>query len=177
VELGGEADADTVYARNSSRSGVFTVEKTLVGDLLRAPDEYRRHDLFEFRAYNASTVELTRDGQTITWERVKGDGENAEDSWRRTTPAPAADADKSKVEALLAKIADLRADSFVASTAGTGLADPALAVHVTFNDGQDEERVTFGRSGDNAYAAVPGDAGAARIDLDEVIAALNELAA
>ncbi len=179
LEIGGDAGSDTLYARNSARPGVFTVETALAGDLRRAPEEYRRKDLFDFRAYNATKVELTRGSKTVTFERVKGDGEGATDSWRRSTPAPAADADKAKVEALLAKLADLRADSFVRAAAGTGLADPALSVHVTFNDGKDQEQVTFGRSGGSAYAAIPGDEGAAKIDasaLDEVLSALDGLA-
>lgn len=178
LEIGGDAESDTLYARNSARPGVFTVENTVASDLRRAPEEYRRHDLFDFRAYNATKVELSRGGRTITFERVKGEGD-AGDSWRRTTPEPAADADKAKVEALLAKLADLRADSFVQSTNGTGLADPALTAHVSYNDGKDEEQVTFGRAGDAAYAAVPGDQGAARVDagaFDEVLTALDELA-
>jgi phage host-nuclease inhibitor protein Gam len=179
LDIGGDAGSDTLYARTSARPGVFTVESALAGDLRRAPDEYRRHDLFDFRAYNATKVELTRNGKTTTFERTKGQGEGAADSWRRTTPAPAADADKDKVDAMLAKLADLRADSFVSSTAGTGLANPVLTVHVTFNDGTDQEQVTFGQSNGAAYAAVPNDAGAAKVDnsaLGEVLSALDELA-
>ena len=179
LEIGSDAGSDTLYARSSARPGVFTVETALAGDLRRAPEEYRRKDLFDFRAYNATKVELTRGGKTVTFERVKGEGEGATDSWRRSMPAPAADADKTKVEALLAKLADLRADSFVRSAAGTGLADPAFSAHVTFNDGKDQEQVTFGRSGGSVYAAIPGDEGAAKIDasaLDEIVSALDELA-
>lgn len=179
VELGGQAADGTIYARSSARPGVFTVENALADQLGRGPDEYRRHDLFEFRAYNATRVALTRGDGTVTFERVKAEGDEAGDTWRRTTPGPATDADKTDVEALLGKIADLRADSFANSTAGTGLATPMLTAHVTFNDEGDEEQVTFGRSGDATYAAVPGDAGAARIDtsaLDEILAALDDLA-
>ncbi len=179
VQIGAKADDTSMYARNTARPGIFTVENALADELRKDPEDYRRRDLFEFRAYNATRVELTRNAQTVTFERVKGEGENAVDAWRRTSPGPAADADKSKVEAMLAKLADLRADSFVASTAGTNLNTPALAVHDAFNDGKDEERISFGETGDAAYAAVPGDAGAARVDktaLDEVISALDELA-
>jgi Domain of unknown function (DUF4340) len=179
VEFGKQADADTTYVRDNTKTGVFTVENAVPDELKKAPEDYRRRDLFDFRAYNATKVELTRGDQTVTFERVKGTGDDAVDSWKRTSPGAAADADKSKVEALLAKIADLRADSFVASTSGTGLNKPVLVAHVTFNDGKDQERVQFGEAGGSVYAAVPGDAGAAKVDktaFDGVTSALDELA-
>ena len=47
-----------------------------------------------------------------------------------------------------------------------------------FDDGKKEERVTFGKSGNDVYAAAPGEAGAAKIsatEFDEVIKKLDEL--
>ena len=120
----------------------------------KTADDYRRKDLFEFRAFNATRVEFTRNGQTIVFERVKGKNEDAPDSWRRVSPNPA-DADRSKVESLLAGLADMRATAFVASTAKTGLDSPALTVLAKFDDGKKEERVSFGRSGATCSPRVP----------------------
>ncbi len=178
LELGGAAADDTVYARDGSSKTVVTIDKSLDADLTRAADEYRRHDVFDFRTYNATKAELTRNGKTLTFERVKGKGDNPVDTWKRTSPT-SGDADKDKVEAMLAKLADLHADSFVSSTKGTGLDHPVLAVHMTFNDGANEESATFGQSGDNSYAAIPGDDGADKIStsaLNEVLTSLDALA-
>ena len=177
VALGSETDDGAVYARDLSRPTVFTVEKSLADELQKETDDFRRRDAFEFRAFNATRAELTRNGQAVVFERVKGEGENAADSWRRQSPNPA-EVDRSKVETLLAGLADIRATSFTQSTSGTGLNDPALVVNVSFEDGKKEERVVFGRSGSNAYFSRPGDPGAAAIEaekLDEAIKALEEL--
>src|SRR5580704_16871641 len=101
VEVGGKAAEDAVYARDASKgSVVVTLDKSVADDLKKSADDYRRKDVFEFRAFNATRVEFTRGSQTITLERVKGQGKDAQDSWRRVSPNPA-DADKSKVESLL----------------------------------------------------------------------------
>src|SRR5213078_2694691 len=101
-------------------------------------------------------------GQTVVFERVKGK-DNAADTWRRVSPSEAT-ADKDKVEALLSRLANMRATGFVDSTAKTGLDKPALTVSVKFDEGKKEERVTFGKDGDNVYAGRPGEAGAAKAD-------------
>jgi hypothetical protein len=175
--IGGPVGEDAVYARDASRAMVMTVDKALADDLKKEAEEYRRKDAFEFRPLNATRTEFTRGGQTVAFERVKGEGENAEDSWRRVSPS-AADADKGKMEALLAALVDMRATSFTATTANTGLNTPALTVLVKFDEGKKEERVTFGRSGSDAYASLPDQPGALKIDaakLDEAIRTLDEL--
>jgi hypothetical protein len=160
--LGGKAGETEVYARDASRPEVVTIESSLADELKRGLDEYRRRDVFDFRAFNATRAELTRGGQTLVLERVKGQGESP-DTWRRVSPNPG-DADKEKVENLLTGLADIRAVEFTNATARTGLDKPALAVFVKFEDGQKEERVSFGQSGANVYASIPGETGAARVD-------------
>ena len=178
--LGGKADKpdNTVYARDLSKPAVMTVESSLADEVKKGADEYRRKDLFEFRAYNATRVEITRSGQTVVFERVKGQGENAQDKWRRVSPN-AADADKDKVEGMLSRLSNMRASAFVESTAKTGLDKPAMTVVVKFDDGKKEERVTFGKEGDTVYASHPGEPGAAKADatdFTEVNKSLDDLA-
>jgi hypothetical protein len=86
--------------------------------------------------------------------------------------------DKSKMDSMLAGLADIRATSFVDTTAKTGLDSPALTVFVKFEDDKREERVTFGQSGSDVFFARPGEPGAAKIEADkykEAITALDEL--
>jgi Domain of unknown function (DUF4340) len=172
--VGGKATDTTVYARDASKPAVVTVESALMDDLKKGADDYRRKDLFEFRAYNATRVELTRGKDVVVFERVKGQGENAQDKWRRVSPN-AADADRDKVDAMLAKLANMRATSFVD---GKGALSPALEVHVKFDDGKKEERVTFVKDGADVLVLRPGEPGAAKTDaadLTETLKSLDEL--
>jgi uncharacterized protein DUF4340 len=172
--IGGKATDTTVYARDASKPAVVTVESALMDDLKKGADDYRRKDLFEFRAYNANRVELTRGKDVVVFERVKGQGENAQDKWRRVSPN-AADADRDKVDAMLAKLANMRATSFVD---GKGSLTPALEIHVKFDDGKKEERLTFVKDGADVLALRPGEPGAAKTDaadLTETLKSLDEL--
>lgn len=174
LALGGKAGPDTVYARDTSKPVVVTVDSTLADTARKSADDYRRKDVFDFRAFNATRVEFTRNGQPLILERVKGKSEEVPDGWRRVSPNPA-DADKSKVESLLAGLADIRATAFVPSTAKTGLDSPALAVRVAFDDGKKEERVSFGKSGADVYALVAGQPGAVKIEAEKLAEAEKTL--
>jgi hypothetical protein len=164
--VGGKADDNTVYVRDESRPVVMTMDKSLVDELKKNADEFRKKDLFEFRSFNASRVEITRNGQTVAFEKTKGTGENAPDVWKRMSPT-AGDVDKEKIDNMLSRLSNMRAASFVASEAKTGLDKPAMTVHVKFDDGKKEERVTFGKNGDEVYASRPGEPGAAKADTSD----------
>jgi hypothetical protein len=177
LAFGGKAAEETIYARDLSKPQVVTVDKTLGEDLKKTADDLRRKEAFESRAFNMTRVEFTRGSDTVAFERVKGQGENATDSWKRVSPA-AGDVDKSKVESMLAGLADIRATSFTDSIAKTGLDKPAMTVTVKFDEGKKEERVSFGKSGSDVFAVIPGQPGAAKIEaekFDETIKALDEL--
>jgi hypothetical protein len=176
--FGGKAADNTVYARDASKTSVVTVESALLDDMKKSADDYRRKDVFEFRPFNATHVEITRNGQTIALERTKGTGENAPDKWKRVSPT-AGDLDKEKSDSLLSRLSNIRVSSFVDSTAKTGLDKPAMTVVVKFDDGKKEDRATFGQAGDDVYVSRPGEPGAAKIskaDLDDVIKSFDEIA-
>jgi hypothetical protein len=176
--IGGKADKDnTVYARDASKPAVVTVEQSLLDDLKKDADNYRRKDLFEFRPFNATHIELTRNGETVVLDRVKGANDKP-DTWKRVSPNPG-DVDKEKMDSLLSKLSNMRASSFVDSTAKTGVDKPALVVTVKFDEGKKEEKVTFGQEGSDVYAVRPGEPGAAKTDkadLDEVTKSFDEIA-
>jgi len=176
LQLGTKADDATVYARDASKPDIVTVDTAIATDLKKSADDYRRKDMFEFRAFNATHVELTRNGQTVIFERVKAEGD-APTKWHRVSPNPG-DPDTSKVDSLLAGLADIRATSFVPTTAKTGLDAPAMTVVAKFDEGKKEETVRFGRVGSDVFASRPDDPGAAKVDaekLDEAFKALDEL--
>jgi hypothetical protein len=175
--VGGKAEDNTLYARDASKPAVMTVESALLDDLKKGADDYRRKDLFEFRPFNVNHIEITRNGQTVVLDRVKGQGDNAPDKWRRVSPNPG-DADKDKMDGLLSKLSNMRATSFVDSTAKTGLDKPAMTVSVKFDDGKKEEKVTFGQAGSDVFALRPGEPGAAKADaadFNDAIKSLDEL--
>jgi len=175
--LGGKAPDNTVYARDASKPAVVTVEGSLLDELKKGADDYRRKDLFEFRAFNANRVEVLRNGQTVVFEKVKGQGDNAQDKWRRVAPT-AADVDKDKIDSLLSRLSNTRASSFVDSSAKTGLDKPAMTITVKFDEGKKEEKVTFGQVGTDVFASRPGEPGAAKTDatdFNEAIKSLDEL--
>jgi uncharacterized protein DUF4340 len=175
--IGGKAADNTIYARDASKTAVVTVESALLDDLKKSADDYRRKDVFEFRPFNANRIEMTRNNDTVVLERVKGQGENAADTWRRVSPS-AKDVDREKSDGLLSKLSNIRAASFVDSTAKTGLDKPALTVTVKFDDSKREEKVTFGQSGSDVFVSRPGEPGAAKIDaadFNDAIKSLDEL--
>jgi len=174
--FGAKADASTVYARDASRPMVFTVDSSLLDDVKKPADQLRRKDIFEFRAFNATSIQITRGADTLFFEKVKGQGKDAAEKWRQTRPA-AKDVDASAFDTVLTKLANQRAQSFV-ETGGktkTGLDSPAMVVVVRFDDGKKEEKVTFGRAGSDVYAAVAGQPGAAKIDTTEFEDAVKAL--
>jgi hypothetical protein len=175
--IGGPSEEGSVYAKDASAPLVVTIENSVVDELKKSADDYRRKDLFAFRAYNAGRVEVARDGQTIAFEKVKA-GDTEEDRWRRTSPN-AGDPDKQKMSVFLAKLESVRATSFVEAGSTTGLDSPTMSVYARFDDDTKEERVRFRKTGDSVYAAREGEAGAATIsttEFDELTKALDEVA-
>lgn len=173
-----EGEAGSVYAKDLSRPAVFTIDSALVDDLKKDASEYRQKDLFDARSFNTTRLEIVRNSQTTVFEKAKvkdKDGKE-EEKWRQTAPA-ARDVDAAKIEALISAATGARANSFVDSTAKTGLDKPALSMTFKDHEGK-EERVTFARSGDAAYAARAGSPGAAKIDasvIDGIVKALEDV--
>lgn len=176
--VGAKADDMTVYVRDTSKPDVFTVDTATADDLKKAADDYRRKEFFDFRAFNATHVELTHNGQTVVFDRVKAKDDKSPDTWHRASPNPG-DPDREKVERLLAGLADIRATSFVDKNAKTGLNAPALTVLTKFEDGKKEERVILAKNGTDAFASRADDPTPGKIEaekLDEALKSLDELA-
>jgi hypothetical protein len=177
--LGAKADPGTVYAKDASRPMVFTVESSLLDDVKKPADQFRRKDVFEFRAFNATSIEITRGTTTLAFEKTRGTGKDAGETWKQTKPV-AKDVDAAAMDTFLTKLANQRAQSFVeaVSKVKTGLQTPAMTVAVRFDDGKKEEKVAFGREGLDVFAALSGQPGAAKIDateFDDAVKALDAL--
>ena len=160
--LGDTAPDGTVYARDEARELVFTVGESLASELEQGVDEYRRKDLFAFRPFNATALEIEHEGERWTFAREEAAGEEETDTWRRTAP-DAGDVERADMDDLLARLSNLRAESFEPSRDGTGLDAPLAEITVTFDDG-DRESVAVGRTGDDVFAVSGGEPGAARVN-------------
>lgn len=179
--LGGAAESGTVYAKDASRPMIFTVESSLLDELKKPAGDLRRKDLFEFRPFNATALEIVRGKDTLAFEKVKGQGKEAEEKWRQTKPTTR-DVDSAAMETFLGKLSNLRAQSFVDAGPGvkTGLESPVAVVTVAFDEGKKNEKVSFGRAGADVFAGLAGQPGAAKItaaDFDDAVKALDALAA
>jgi hypothetical protein len=171
--VGGKAGED-VYARDSSKPQVVTVDALVAKDLEKGPDDYRPKEIVTFSGFDSDRVEFTRDGKTTVFEKVKAQGSTPE-KWRRVSPN-AGDVDISNMDSLFSRLSGLRATAFLDSRANTGLDKPALTVYAKFDDGKKEDRVMFGRSANDVYAGHAGQPGALKIsttDLDDVLKALD----
>ncbi len=175
--LGKKTEAGTVYAKDASRPMVFTVDASLLADVKKPADDLRRRDIFEFRAFNATAIQITRGADTLAFEKTAGQGKEAGEKWRETKPA-AKDVDAAAFDTFLTKLSNQRAASFVAAGAKTktGLESPFMTVVARFDEGgRKEERVSFGRVGTDVYAAVSGQPGAAKVDATEFDDAVKAL--
>jgi hypothetical protein len=141
--------------------------------------EFRRKDLFEFRPFNATRVEVARSGQALVFEKTKNTDKNAPttEKWRQISPA-ARDVDMQKMDSFLSGFSNLRIESW---PAGAGAAPtPEITLTVKFDDGKKEERVTFSRAGTAVHARrsdEPGVASLSPTDYETAVRALDEVGA
>jgi hypothetical protein len=167
----GRSESGSVYAKDASRPIVFAVEESLVTDLRKGAAEFRRKDVFDFRSFNATRVEVRRGTDTLTFEKTKD--KDGKEIWRN---AAGQTADTAKVEDFLTKLSNLRAQSFE-STAPAVLKSPELTVSVRF-DQDKTDSVTLARSGADVFAARNDEPGAAKVETtpyEDAIKALDAL--
>ena len=174
ILLGKATPEGDVYAKDASRSIVFTIEKALADDLSRNPADFRSKDVFAFRAFTGTRLEITRAGTTIAFERKKGSGKDAVEKWMAVAPAPAVD--EAKIEDLVNKVATLRAESFV-DAVPAGAAEFAR-IETAFDEGKKHDSVVIHQAGPDYYAVRQGDAGAAKLiapAVGDVVSALDAI--
>ncbi len=178
--VGKAGETGVFYAKDDARPMVFTIEASLVDELKKPADTYRRKDLFEFRSFTANRIEITRGKETLSFEKGKGKEKDAQEKWRQALPA-AKDVDASKIDTFLTRLSNLRAESFLApddKKTKTGLDAPVAIVVVKFDDGKKQERVAFGKVDSDVYASRAGEPGVAKVttfDFDEAMRGLDDI--
>lgn len=176
LAIGGADDDANVFARDLSRPIIFTVDKTLLDELRKPADDLRLKELFEFRSFSATHVDITTAGTTYSFSKKDGEGDNAPDVWTMTVPTTHT-LDVTKMTDLLTTTSNLRAESFATSPMAGG---DVVTITVKFGDGEaaTSETVTLRKSGDVVHAIRTGEPGAAvvsTIDFDRVLQLLKDV--
>ena len=174
VVIGKADESGFQYARDLSRPMIVTIDPALVNALRNNADSFRPKDVFEFRSFTASRLEVTRGSATVAFERVTDKDGAAK--WKRVSPAK--DVETSEMDNLLSALSGLSVSGWVDAKAKTGADAPVAIVTAKFEDGTKEERVAFGKVGDEVFAIRAGEPGAAKIDaakFDEAMKALEAI--
>ena len=175
VQLGHAADGVTLWARDPSKAAVFSIGNGLAEELRKTVSDLRRKEVFEFRPFNATRFEITRGKETRVFERVKGTGPNAADTWKQTAPTTKT-VDSSNFEGALLEFSNLRADSFVDKPdASTGVNNTVATITVKFDDGKKQEQVKFGGSGLDTFAFRTDRPGAMKLEAGKFDSDLKKL--
>jgi hypothetical protein len=178
LALGGKKDDTTIYARDLSKPIVFTVDASLLTDLKKTPADLRVKDVFQFKTFDAISLDVSGAGGTISIAKSKPakPDANAADVWREIKPE-AKDLNQTAVTDLLNTLSSLRADHFVDKPAASG---EDTIVDVKYGDVKQptDERVTFRKTGDTVQAIKTGQPGAAVIataDFDKAMKQVKDL--
>jgi hypothetical protein len=174
IVIGKADESGFQYARDVSTPMIVTIDPALVNALRNNADSFRPKDVFEFRSFTASRLEITRGTSTIAFERVTEKDGAAK--WKRLNPAK--DVATSEIDSLLSALSGLSVDGYVDAAAKTGADAPVAIVTAKFEDGKKEERVVFGKVGSDLFAVRAGEPGAAKVDaakFDEAMKALEAI--
>lgn len=162
-----------LYAMNSDLAPVFTVWDTFVNQFRRETDDLRDKELLAFAAFETKRLEVEWPAGKRLFERQEGN------KWKQSAPQ-AKDVTTEKMEELLRKLRDLRAESFPRGNelAAFGLDRPFLRIQVVFGEKNETQAVELGRAGERVYARRPADAAVAEVSktaVEAIEAALKEL--
>lgn len=178
LAIGADKDETAVYARDLTRSLVFTVDKSLLADLQKQPVDFRVKDVFAFKSYTATSIDLTHGGLSASFAKQPAAPEASPgpDVWKQTKPETK-DVNATAMADLLNTISSLRAEAFATQALASG---DDMVVVARFGDASapTEERVTLRKSGAVVHAISLRDPGAAVVptaDFDKAITQFKAL--
>ncbi|MSO48475.1 MAG: DUF4340 domain-containing protein [Acidobacteria bacterium] len=176
IAIGKKEDDTHFFARDLSRPLVFGVDKTLLDELLKKADDFRVKDVFAYRSFTATGMDVAFAGQTHTFAKKKAEGETSLEKWWQTAPA-SKELESAKFDDFLMTMSNLRAESF-AATAHTG--GEAITITARFGDAAppQTETVTLRKVGTVVHAIRAGEPGAAVVstaDFDRALGLFKEL--
>ncbi len=174
LAVGKTDESGNVFARDVASPMVVTIDPSLINALRNTPDSFRPKDVFEFRSFTASRLEVARGASTAVFERVTA--KDGTTKWQKLNPAK--DVEAAAMDALLSALSGLSVDGYVDAGTKTGADAPAAVVTAGFDDGKKTERVVFGRAGSDVFAVRDGEPGAAKVDaakFDDAMKALDAI--
>jgi hypothetical protein len=181
LAIGAKQDDGHLYARDLSRPIVFTVEPALLTDLTKKVDDLRVKDVFEFKSYSASSLDVTHGATAVSFGKKKpADAKPdapAADVWAQTKPS-AKDVNQTAFTDFANTLSSLHVDRFVDTVPASG---DDLVVSSRTGEGATatEEHVTLRKSGETVYAIRAGEPGAGIVpaaDFDKALSQLKTLA-
>lgn len=176
LAIGAKKDDKGLYARDLSRPIVFTVEPALLTDLTKKPDDLRVKDVFAFKAYTATGLDLVHGATSVSYAKKKADTSKdaaATDVWAQTKPA-AKDVNQTAFTDLTNTLTSLRVDHFVDKAPASG-DDVVVTAHTSDAAGSTDEQVTLRKAGDTVYAIRAGEAGAGVVPTPDFDKALTQM--
>jgi hypothetical protein len=140
---------DTYYAKSSAVEGVYQTTTDLGEALDKSVDSFRNKKLFDFIYEEPNKIDLH--SGTSSWSFTR----NGDDWWSNGKRM-----DPDTIDALVSKLRDLTADSFVSS----GFTAPDLSVTVTSNEGKHTETVQIAKAAHECIARRANEPSLYRLD-------------
>ncbi len=172
--LVGTSAEGTRYAKRGDSASIFTVGENLLADLKKDGNEFRRKDIFDFRAFTANRIEVARGSNVLAFEKIKGKDITSPDNWKASTGKQT---ESIAAEDSILKVTGLRADAFVPAVPAS-MKTPDAVVTVKFDEEKKTEVVRFFVKDAAVYATREGEPGAAQVTrtaYDEALKALDGL--
>lgn len=174
LAVGKDDGSGSLYARDLSKRMVVTIDPAVISALKNKADDFRPKDVFEFRSFTATRLEITRGASTVAFEKVTG--KDGTTKWQKLNPPK--DVGTSEIDSALSALSGLSVAGYVDAKTKTGSEAPVAIVTAKFDDGKKEDRVVFGKVGSDVFAVRSGDDGAAKVDaakFDEAMKAVDAI--
>ncbi len=151
LSLGNE-EMGQVYAMTSERRNVYSVSTSILRQLDREPDFYRRVTAFDFQSYRVPTFSMDLGNESVTLVK------HAFEDWRMTSPY-ALRANDRFITAMLDSLEIARVREHIPATsanrAAHGFENPAASLSLTIEDRVRPQEILVGAvSGDGRHAYV-----------------------
>ncbi len=145
----GNVEMGLVYAMTGERRNVYSVSMTILQQLDRAPEFYRRVTAFDFRSYEIPEFSMNLGNESVNLVK------HAFEDWRMTTPYELRANDR-YITAMLDSLEIVRVREHIPSTSANratyGFDNPAASLSLTIEDRVRPQEILVGTvSGDGKY--------------------------
>ncbi len=153
----GHVEMGRVYAMSSERRNVYSVSTTLLQQLDREPDFYRRLTAFDFQSYRIPTFSMELGDETVTLVK------HAFEDWRMTSPYELR-ANDGLITAILDSLEIMRIQEHIPVTAANkarfGFENPVASLSLTIEERVKPQDIVVGLASDDGrhmYIMDPGE--------------------